>query len=368
VNLPSRERIELLDVLRGFAVFGILIVNMGLFGNSIYHLVLNESNGAISFFAEGKFYSLFAMLFGIGFSIQIERVSTGIYVRRLLILLAIGLVHAYFIWYGDILAVYAAVGFFLLLFRHARPRTLLVWVILLILAPILFSATITGLVDLSRGMIEKDLAAETDYVVRALGQAEDAYARGSYLDQVRQRARDNLFLYGTLPVLAPSVLAMFLLGLYVGKRKLYENRAFLRAVWYWSLTVGVFWNLIYASIRAREPRLDISWLNWFADASLALGAPALAIFYASSIALLGRLSWLAPVGRMALTNYLLQSVICTAIFYGLGYYGNVGAAIGLALTVGIFIVQLILSHLWMRRFPFGPVEWLWRKATYGQMV
>jgi uncharacterized protein len=376
------SRVETLDVLRGFAVFGILTVNMGLFGDSIFAMVLGKqwpgwvdraADWAIGVFAEGKFYSLFSMLFGIGFSLQIERVRVPVYLRRLFILLLIGLAHAYLLWFGDILALYAVLGFVLLLFRKCRPTTLLVWAVIFMLTPLLLNAAIVSLIELAKltpegaKMIESEFASQRAELIRSAEQAQQAYGSGTYSEQWTQRVRDNLALYSILPFFAPHVMTMFLVGLAIGKRRLWENPSVVRRALGWGLAVGLVSNIVSVWARDQAPRAEPTWLGLLADTTFAFGAPALSFFYASSIILLRDLRWLAPVGRMALTNYLLQTLVCTTIFNAFGLYGRIGPAWGLAIAAAIFATQVILCNLWMRRFSYGPMEWIWRTATYGRL-
>src|SRR5262249_52052055 len=197
-----------------------------------------------------------------------------------------------------------------------------------------------------------------------------SYSHGTYGEMVTLRAID-------LPRdLSPDtddafVLAAFLLGLYVGRRRIFHNvpahRALLRRVQKWGLLIGIAANAAFAIGGALDPAPG-SVVQNVGRVCLVIGAPALALFYASTIVLLTqtetwrrRLAPLAAVGRMALSNYLLQSVICTTIFYGygLGLFGRVGPAAGLGLTLAIYATQIPLSLWWLRRFRLGPVGWIW---------
>jgi uncharacterized protein len=392
----------IIDVLRGFAMFGILLVNMALFNHSFYSQIIGPSQPrgaidqiagwAIAFFAEGKFYSTFAFLFGLGLAIQYRRFQESgqgfvpFYLRRLAVLLLIGLIHAYLFWIGDILILYSLLGLvLLLLFRNRRPKTLLIWSCILLLIPILVNGALYGLVELGRtspegaAMVDAALAEQTQQYQAAAAQADQVYAQGSYAEITMQRVQDMNMVYGTLPFMAFNVLAMMVLGLYTGKRQLFEHLPeqlpFVRRVWRWGLVVGVVGNLLYvvagefASRNIPSPLLLLSLLGQ------TIGAPALSLFYMSSLVLLALRPWaqrrlepLANVGRMAISNYLLQTVICTTLFYGygLGLYGQVDNALGVLLTVAIYGVQLLLSAWWLGHFRFGPVEWLWRSLSYGR--
>jgi len=401
--VQQAERIQLVDILRGFALFGILLVNMPLFARPVQSIVLPvdpampwydyAAEWLIHFLGEGKFYSLFSFLFGLGLTLQMTRIEgrggrfVPLYLRRLLILLGIGAVHAFLIWVGDILMLYAVLGSLLLLFRKAKPRTLLIWVVILLMIPLLFNAAVTGLVELGRLVPEG--AAQIDQTfeeVEANYQADlergyQAYANGNFAEITGQRVYDylNFMLIGNLYALSFNVLAMFLLGVYFGKQKIFHNlesnRSLFRKLLFWGSIVGLIGNAIYATLIMPISRFEPTWSFLLATVSQGIGAPLLCLAYISAIALLTgipawskRLKVLAPVGQMALTNYLSQSILCTLIFYGygLGLFGELGTALGIGLTFVIYLIQIPVSHWWMKRFRYGPAEWLWRSLTYGQ--
>jgi uncharacterized protein len=381
--IAEHARIEVLDILRGFAIFGILLVNMASFSSAqgfpgyiapplepVDQLV----SGLIIFLAEQKFYSLFSLLFGLGFALQFDRARTRggrflpTYLRRLLILFGFGVAHAVLLWEGDILALYAVLGVLLVAFRNRAPRTALIGAGLCLL---LWLAMQAWLYVLSGIPLPKE--ADTALGVSA-AQWEAVHANGSYVQIAAQRISELLLFWPVfLVVLGPSVFAMFLIGLYLGKRRIFEDLGshvpLLRRMLRWGLVVGVAGNLAYL-LGYNGTRL-----GFLSEAAIVLGAPALCLFYVAAICLLvqragwqRRLTPLAPVGRMALSNYLLQSLVATTIFYGygLGLFGRVGPVLGLLLTVAIYAVQVLLSEWWMRRFRFGPAEWLWRSLTYAR--
>ncbi len=393
------ERIQVIDVLRGFALLGILLVNMELFSNPVQQAIfgLKEWSGVdrlavwgIRFLAEGKFYSLFSLLFGIGFALQIQRAETRgttfvpFYLRRLGILLLIGLAHAIFIWTGDILVLYALVGaILLLLFRRRSPRTLLIWAGVMLAVTILINAALTGLVALAQ--LSPEAAAElsrefaqTEANLRAdAAHAGQVFASGSFAEITAQRLSDLAFVYQFAAFLAFNVLAMFLLGLYIGRKGILRDipghLPLFRRILLWGLPLGIVGNLVYVAFIEGASRSEPEWQSLIAVVGQTLGAPALALSYAAAIILLvqhdtwhARLAPLAAVGRMALSNYLLQSLVATTLFYGYGFglFGKVGPALGILITLAIFGAQIPLSVWWMGRFQFGPVEWLWRTLTY----
>jgi uncharacterized protein len=402
LDAPVRptQRNFTIDMLRGFALFGILLVNMEFFNQSALNLVadLNPPTSAlnqigrwlIAFFAEGKFYTIFSFLFGLGMIIQLGRAEERharfgrFWLRRMLVLLGFGVIHAYLFWPGDILMLYAVLGIVLLLWRKARPRTVLIWVVILLVLPLLLNGALWGLVKLgematgAEAMEEIFAQQMADYTVQAQ-EADRIYATGSFLEVTGQRVQDMNFMYFTWPFIGFNVLAAMLLGVYAGKRGVFDdisgNLPLIRKVWLWGLIIGIIGNGMYVYFGEQGDRAIPSLANLLSLIGQGFGAPAMALFYMTSLTLLAerakwrsRLAFLPPVGRMALTNYLAQSLICSTLFYGYGFglYGSVGVVAGIALTVVIYLAIVLWSGWWLRRFRFGPMEWLWRSLTYGK--
>ncbi len=390
---PLAERLEVVDILRGVAIFGILLVNMELFSTPIYQTGIASRlwpgwadrtvDWLIRFLAEGKFYTMFSFLFGFGLAMLMERARARgapfvpLYVRRLLVLLLIGAAHALLLWIGDILVTYAVLGFILLLFRHRTPKTLVIAAGLCLALAIVINAAPAAL-DLygerTAGAANRAEPAASDATLEWLAQqATRAYTQGSFAEIVQQRIRDLRFLYAFEILVVFGVLTMFLLGLYAGRRGVFRDvaahRSLLLGALWWGGGIGLAGSLAFALTATREsPLADLVGAIGFE-----IGAPALSIAYMSGLTLLAqqgvwraRLAPLAAVGRTALSNYLLQSLICTTIFYGygLGLFGKVGPAAGAVLAVGIYVLQVPLSLWWLRRFRFGPIEWVWRSLTY----
>lgn len=392
---PPAERLQVVDVLRGVAVFGILLVNMELFSTPIYLVgqaarlwpgwTDRAADWLIRVAAEGKFYTMFSFLFGLGLAVQMERTRARgarfvpLYARRLLMLGVIGAAHAVLLWIGDILLTYAVLGFVLLLFRHRRPRVVLAAAGACLLLAVVINAGPAAVAFLDERVAgtPPDDPGQTDVALERLAQqATQAYTQGSFTDIVRQRLRDLRFLYPYEIFLVFSVFAMFLLGLYAGRRGVFHDvpahRGLIRRALWWGGGIGLAGNLAFALTATCQGALA----DLVGAVGFEIGAPALSIAYMSGVTLLTqgaewrrRLAPLAAVGRTALSNYLLQSLICTTIFYGygLGWFGRVGPAAGAALAVAIYAVQVPLSVWWVRRFQFGPVEWLWRSLTYLQV-
>jgi uncharacterized protein len=390
----AQERIDAIDVLRGVAILGILVVNMSLFslpeGVTPSQLWPNAVDGTaerlIFFFAQEKFKTLFSFLFGLGLAVQMMRADARgarflpLYARRLCVLFLIGVAHFLFLWDGDILHDYAENGFVLLLFRRRALRTLLVWAGLFLAVP-LFFYSLTTYYSVTRDVsapLESWISWETETDAQTTIDERRIYSSGTYGEQIKLRA-------GELPLdTAPDiddafVLTAFLLGLYAGRRRIFHDipahLPLIRRVQRWGLLIGIAGNAAFAVGGAFEPS-PTSVMQNVGRLCLVIAAPALTLCYAATIVLLTqreawrrRLAPLAAVGRTALSNYLLQSLICTTIFYsyGLALFCKVGPAVGLVLTIAIFLFQVPLSMWWLRRFQFGPIEWLWRSLTYWRL-
>ena len=396
------ERNPLIDTIRGFALLGILLVNIALFAHPMQRILFPIDPAAtavdrlvdwcIRFFAEGKFYSLFSFLFGLGFGIQLLRSAERgtrlgpVYARRLGILFLIGLMHLFLVWAGDILTFYALAGFVLLLFRDVKPRTLLIWAAILVAVPLALNTLGTAAVVGGRMVnpavataIDKSLAVQDSVFRAGETQANEVYAGGSYGEVTAQRARDaGLMIYGYFAI-GPQMVGMFLIGLYVARRGILSDvethARFLRRVFVWGLLLGVVGNGLYATLIQDLPRIEPSLMLLVAMTGYAFGTPALALAYAAGLALLfrhhSRANWVKPLaaaGRIPLSNYLAQSIICTLVFYGygLGFFGRTGhlAEIGFAFT--LYALLAGLSVWYTSRFRYGPMEWVWRRGTYGR--
>jgi len=398
--VQAQERIEVLDVIRGFALLGILIANMawfsspanyfGMLGKNMWTGLWDTATSSfISLFIQGKFYTIFSFLFGLGFSIFFERAKakttkpTFLFYRRLFILLLIGLAHAFFIWYGDILVTYALLGFLLPLFFNRKPKTLLIWAAALFTGFLLLMALSMGLLAVAKMMNE---GAITDILQpffadmeRRIESSFHAYGHGTFTEIMAQRTSDTLFGYSNLFATIFIIFPIFLLGLYAGKRAIFQNieanMTLIKQTWKWGLIIGLTMSIVKFICKNLMGADFYSFYQVLHIGSGFFGDTALALFLITSIVLLYqnrkwilRLKPLGYMGRMALSNYLLQSIVCTAIFYsyGLGLYGKVGPALGLVLTIVIFIAQIFISKYWLKRYQFGPVEWGWKCLTYGK--
>ena len=388
--LAADQRVASIDILRGFAIFGILVENMLFFGGPLSQWHLPEPwwpapldqavNFAIRWLEEGKFYGLFSFVFGLGVALQIRRVeNTGgqfvpLFARRLLTLLTIGLAHAFLFWWGDILTAFAVLGFALLGFRRVSDRVLLTWVLILWLAPVLMVLALVGAAELI--LPESTSAPATESVLLEAAHLSVArYGAGSLTDIFSQRWFDLQRAWNGTTYNSPKIFLMMLLGLYAGRRGILQqpdnHPRLWRALLWGALPLGLLAHLGHAMTTGGEslPRLVVN------IALFTLGLPLATLGYiAAFVSALRRpavqrlLQPLAAVGQMSLSNYLLQTLVCTTLFYsyGFGLYGKVSPAVGLLPTILLYAGQVAGSNWWLGRFRFGPVEWVWRCATYAQ--
>ncbi|HEX8174650.1 MAG TPA: DUF418 domain-containing protein [Pyrinomonadaceae bacterium] len=395
--ISLQERIEVLDVLRGLAICGILIGNVqwfsgyGLMPDSLTQqspIADRITHFLVHFFVEGKFYSIFSFLFGFGFALQIARagergdLKASLFKRRLFWLLVIGLAHAYLLWAGDILSVYAVMGFLLILFRKKADGSLLKWAIVLMVVPILSYILLYVLfvAFVSPEALAKLDAAKIDFWNESVRKVQQS----SYLQIITDFNLKYImgrYISLLFEMRLPKILAMFLLGLYAYRRGFFQDlpkhQSLIRRVLIYALILGLIGNVAFAALAGKEAVLPPSPAGVVGVISYAFGVPALALFFIALVATLWqRASWrrllafLAPVGRMALTNYLLQTVICVLIFYGYGFgqFGKVGALSATLIALAIFLFQIIVSAFWLRYFSYGPMEWIWRQLTYRQRL
>jgi len=397
------ERAAVLDALRGFALFGILVANFmvmarwGAEGAPDPASFPTAATDPTAHFlqvmlVEGKFYSIFSLLFGIGFAVQLQRAEergqgNARYALRLLVLLAIGMMHLAFVYTGDILALYAVVGFLLIPLRRLPNRAVLWLAGALLIVPVAVYAAYWAW---NWGIADPlwDLG-EWNYL--RLGPPEltgvELWRSGDWGLFLQQRQMAFMERVASLveEMRPAKVLALFLVGLWVGRRRLYANldeaAPLLRRVAAWGLAVGLSANALMAWLDGQgvlygaPPDYAGTGLGLLQVTAYAVGVAPLGVAYAALFALAwgsarGRraVGWLAPAGRMALTNYLAQSFIMIAVLFGagLGLIGRIGPTVIWPLAFAIVVGQAALSAAWLTRFRFGPAEWLWRSLTYGR--
>lgn len=396
IPVKPTERYAILDILRGLALLGIALANFPEF--SLYSFLPAEAADAMStagidcivhylqyIFIDGKFYTIFSLLFGIGFSIIIANAMRKdadgfrIFYRRMFVLLLIGFLHLMFLWSGDILMLYALLGMLLPLFRNASNRALLRWTFALLAIPVAVDFIVeffgvypsAPVVELQQfycakyGITDENFA----YWLR------DAEHYGGTFEFLIQGAlvRVQEFIDGNRYF---KVMGLFLLGFYIGRNRFYTDlescKPQLKRIVRYGFIIGLPLSFLYA---------------WSAMNSRPWGSGTHAVLYFVSVFPLGFayvagiclcflhcpqwkvFRFFAMPGRMALTNYIGQSVFGMLLFYGIGF--GFGAGVGLVYVVliaaGVWIVEALFSGMWLHYCQFGPLEWIWRVLTYGKV-
>ena len=380
---PAGNRIVSLDRMRGFSLLGIFLVNMISLHSPFFYIdpetwwdgELNRWTYLfIDLFVQASFYPLFAMLFGYGLVILRERTlerNLSFYplaLRRLSILLAIGILHAFLIWHGDILITYAVTGFVFLLFIRLSAKKLLITGLILYIVPNLLLLFMLGAASIVDGSGEFSM-----YDKEAAGKSILAYQSGSFSEVTAQRFSDwyKNNNPGSLIFYLITILPLFLIGAGTAKMQLFEDIQSKKRKIVFSGVALAFSGLLlkaYPYLSSKTIMADYA-QDIFGGAMLA-AAYALLIALASEYKMF---DWffapLEAAGRLSISNYLFQSTVSSMIFYsyGLGFYGKVSIFTGTMLATGIYIFQLAVSRWWVGKFYYGPVEWLWRSATYMKM-
>jgi uncharacterized protein len=397
--VENQNRIWLMDALRGIAILGIFIMNLP--GFTFYDLssksgpLFTKADDTVFFIErvllEGKFYSIFSFLFGWGVALQLSRnAAKGVNAeallrRRLAIMLVLGFAHLLLLWQGDIVALYAMIGFVLLWMRNWRTRTLLITSIILLLSPILLyylkmHASFANWPN--RFLMEK--AGMLDYTLNHI-KSNDDYVNVVHHMTVYEHLKLNLtnVLYRYADLFFQSrivkVLGMFIIGYLMGRNDRYKtiinNTRLLWKVAIAGLAIGLPANFLMEHFRNSNNYYDLQPQGFYATIAYAIGVAPLALSYIAFFFLISRTQagrrlflWLQPAGKMAFTNYIMHSVICVILFTGLGFAWDrqIGVVYYSLFALLVFFLQVLLSRLWLNYFQFGPLEWLWRSGTYGK--
>lgn len=381
----KKKRHVILDALRGFAILGIILANFPEFSlwtfsdPSGWTLTDKITRAVQTFLIDGKFYTLFSLLFGIGFSIQLSNAEGRLrtFYRRMAVLLVIGLLHLCFLWSGDILMLYAVCGMLLPLFRNLPTRKILLCAAGLLLLPVLLDAFF--------GTSPADPLEREQWRICALYGITEANF-GTWLSDAGSYREVLQFLHqGSVERMWEfvighrffKVLGLFLIGFAAGKEGIYADikghAPLLRRILLYGLLLGIPVGFLYTwSSMAGYPLGRVAHGTFYLLSVYPMG-----FAYAAGFALLFERNAEAPgwkllsnPGRMACTNYLGQSVLGIVIFYGIGFgLGNRVGLLGTELiALGVYALQIAISCLWLRHFRFGPVEWIWRMLTYGQRL
>ncbi|MEM7331892.1 MAG: DUF418 domain-containing protein [Chloroflexota bacterium] len=391
-----KERIIALDFLRGFALLGILLMNIqgfsmpdaAYFNPTVYGDLtgINRWVWILShIFADSKFMTIFSILYGAGILLVTQKLegnwrkAAGLHYRRTFWLLIIGLMHAYLLWTGDILVLYAVTASIVFFFRKLSPTWLIVLGILTLgigtLLPLGTQASLPFMPEETKA----DLIADWDPADEEITWQTAVYQSG-WLTQMEDRVPSSLDMNtsgllfwglwraGGLMLIG---MALYKLGILTAQR----SNAFYRNQLILGFGLG-FPVIIYGLVRIFESNFSFEYarfagsvFNYWGSIGVSLGYIAIIMLIAKSGRFARGIRPLAAVGRMALTNYLFHTVVATFIFYGhgLGLFGQVERIGQLLIVFGIWAAQLILSPIWLRYFKFGPAEWVWRSLTYGKL-
>ncbi len=391
----GKDRIVSLDVLRGVAVLGILVMNIQSFSMPSAAYInptaygdlagLNKWIWIISYIlASGKFMSIFSILFGAGVLIFIKNVQArgentfALHFRRMAWLLLFGMIHGYLLWSGDILVCYSLCGMVIWFFRNYSSGKLLRAALIFFLVPmvlgIMWAFTMpywqTEALDSMVKTWSPDVASLSETVERM---------RGGWLEQMKVRAPFTLAMQTTifLADTAWRVISMMLLGMYLLKREVLSAKR--SRFFYIRMTlIGLFsgyllsaigvlinfhkgWTLAYSMFLGGQ-------FNYVGSLAVALGYMGLVMLLVKFLRFPVLVRTFSDLGRTAFSNYIFQTLICTTIFYGHGFglFGNIERLSQVLIVLGVWIVQIVLTRLWLKRFRQGPLEWIWRSLTYRQ--
>ncbi len=401
--VQNKDREVFMDVLRGFAIFGILIANVtaGGLGWGPYKVtsgpyLLPELDKKLSFivamFIEGKFYSIFSLLFGWGIALQLNKAfknninALPTIKRRLLFMVLLGLVHI-LIWPGDIVLFYAILGFILLPFRKFSNKTLLITGALLILMPIvLYTAKMHWpWVNTPSNMLFQ-LGSKVDNQILNLGNTEynEWIKKASWWDVIKSNVGGIFYRYGSLFFISriPKVFGMFLIGFALGRSNFYKNFAQNKIIVYWIIGLGLIiglptnYFLAHYLSNSSNDYYSLKTNGLYQTIAYSFGVAPLALAYVGIFMLCFQkaivskiMSVFAPVGKMAFSNYMMHSIFCQFVFLpmGLGLGSYIGSVYLTIFCIWLFACQVIGSTIWLKYFNYGPVEWVWRSLTYWKL-
>ena len=385
----ERERYLILDALRGMALLGIAMANFPEF--ALWTFLSPTEQAAMPtagidevvkylqyLLIDGKFYSIFSMLFGIGFSLILARHSVSLFVRRMVILAVMGLCHMMFLWSGDILFLYATGGMLLLLFFRMSDRALLCAATLLIFLPVgLDALTEFCGIDFAGPFYNAWWAEAAEQGITEENFASWLRDADSYPEMfafLLQGAYERVWEFVSGHRL-PKVVGLFILGHLIGKHRFYARLESLplKRFFGWTLAWGLPTSLIYAwsAVEGQPWGLTCHSLLYAVSVipmTFALMS-GICLIYSRYTEKVKRVYGLfAAPGRMALTNYISQSLMGMVLFYGLGM--GWGTSVGLVtiefIAMGAFMLSVVVSKVWLHFFLFGPLEWVWRILTYGR--
>lgn len=394
--INSSERIKSLDILRGFAILGILIMNIQSFAmpgaaymNPTAYGDLEGINKWVwivsHLFADQKFMTIFSILFGAGILLVTQKVETkhgssaALHYKRTFWLLVIGIIHAHIIWYGDILVPYAICALFVYFFRKKRPLSLfivgMVFISIHTLIYWLFGASLEYMPKEALASIKDSWIPNQNEI-----NSEIEAVTGPLFMQIKHNSASALFMETfVFPILFLwRAGGLMLIGMALYKWKILQalksKKFYLRGLLI-SWLIG-FPIVIYGMVKNFDANWSFEYSMFFGSQYNYYGSLFVSFGYICIMMLISQFKVgmnvkkrMAAIGQMALTNYITQSVICVFIFYGIGFglFGQIDRSIQLLITLLIWIIQYVWSKAWLDRFQFGPLEWLWRSLTYGKI-
>lgn len=389
--ITDRHRVTMIDILRGLAVFGIFFVNILMFSSpDLFYVragVLPEESALnytvrllIDMFFTGKFYTILSFLFGFGFFIFMQRAEEkgkrlySLFTKRMCILLVLGFLHQILLWSGDVLHSYALLGLLLMLFYRRRAKTAFIWAVCILV--VYFSLFLLAFLQ-PANEVAATMAANYQEAVAIAKVAADVYqGDGNYFQWITFRLHNEV-MPGLLMewITYPCMFAMMLFGFYFGKMGIFADvrqySKLFRTMLAICGTVGLTLVAVLAMLRLRWIELGASTVAVESFLTYVSGI-FMSFFYISLAVLLYQHGYgkkiLYPfhyAGRMALTNYMVQSIVSAVVFAGVGLYAKVDFLVCALYGLEIILLEMAFSIWWMSRFRLGPVEWVWRRLTYG---
>lgn len=392
--VEPKKRIDFIDILRGFALLGILFNNILLFSG--YDFMPLQNLRLFSTFnldsqlweildvvVTGKFYTLFSILFGVGFYLQWSKKSHDflqVYRRRLFILLIFGFIHS-LIWFGDILFLYALVGFILLLFRNVKTKNLLRLSILFIFGIVLFDLIMMPLAPTfnNGGTTSAAASAHVYYPDMSPAELVEGFKTGNIAGLFSLNIHNLIWKWLSY---FPSgrvlnVMGAFILGYFLASTEFFTKHSRSLKLLITFLLFGVLSTIFMKIIDGSMYQFSTTVSQFLYKLLVYARQVSLCLFYICLLSTIAGtapgkkiLDYLRPVGRMALTNYIMQTVICLILFYNFGFnlFGRLGLVTIVFIAIGIVTLQIVLSTIWFKYFRFGPLEWLWRTLTYRKRI
>jgi len=396
-SIDPKQRIQILDILRGFALLGIIFNNMEYFSGYDYmpfaalkqvtNFQLDEKlYSFLDIIITAKFFTLFSILFAVGFYIQYNKRKEDsvnflkTYRRRIFFLLIIGLIHS-LIWSGDILFLYAIVAMILILFRKAKPRNLIRWSVFFLILPFLFDFALFFFPQVPEANVTVNpvTLAHTSYPDMTPAAVIKTFQQGSFVEVFNLNIHNLVWKWlGYVPSgRLFTFFGIFLLGYYLASIEFFTKKNNSKSLLISSFLIGIVAAISAKVLGGSMFKFPSTPSNSIYKLLLIISQISLCLFYITSILEIVKipagkktLNYLIPLGRMSLSNYLLQTIFMIIVFYNFGF-GLIGK-IGLFQTMGIvtlfLALQIIFSNIWLKHFRFGPLEWVWRSFTYKKWI